>query len=141
MAAIRIREGGAIPHKPVAALFDVLGRAEETARLDGRLADLLNHSTYVVEARDGPTIVGAARVLSDRVAVSLLDCVGVHPDYPHHGIGGEPLRRCLARFGHTTIVLLLDDPGAAACYERRGFQATGGALLRPGVPLAGRDAA
>jgi hypothetical protein len=68
----------------VAALFAALGRAEETARLDGRHADLLNHSTYAVSAWDGPTLVGAARVRSD---------------YQHHGIGGELLRRAPGRPG------------------------------------------
>lgn len=141
MAEVTIREGGAIPHKQVVALFTALGRAEEVARLDGRLADLLNHSTYVVSAWDGAVLVGAARVLSDRVAVSLLDHVGVHPAYQHHGIGGELLRRCLARFGHTTIVLLLDDPADTAFYQHRGFQLTASALLRPAALPTGQDTA
>src|SRR4051794_11015074 len=128
MAEVTIREGGAIPYKQIADLFTAPGRAEEVARLDGRLADGLHNSTYVVSAWDGATLVGAARVVSDRVAVSLIQHVGVHPAYQHHGIGGELLRRCLARFGHTTIVALLDDPADAAFYQHRGFGASAQAM-------------
>ena len=131
MAQVTIREGGAIPHKQVAALFAALGRGEEVARLDGRLADLLHHSTFVVSAWDGAALVGAARVVSDRVAVSLIHNVGVHPAYQHHGIGGELLRRCLARFGHTTIVALLDDPADAGFYAHFNFHPGAHALVRP----------
>ena len=131
MAAIAFREGGAIPHKQVAALFAALGRADEVARLDGRLAELLHNSTYVVSAWDGATLVGAARVVSDRVAASVVQHVGVRPDYQHHGIGGELLRRCLARFGHTAILVLLDNPGDAGFYAHFGFQSTGLAMVRP----------
>lgn len=130
MAEVTIREGGAIPHKQAAALLVALGRAAEVARLDGRLADLLNNSTYVVSAWDGATLVGAARVVSDGVAVALLQHVGVHPDYQHHGLGGELLRRCLARYGHTAIVALLDDPVDAGFYARFGFRAADRAMVR-----------
>lgn len=141
MAEVTIREGGAIPHKQVAALFLALGRSEEVARLDTRLADLLNQSTFLVTAWDGSVLVGAARILSDRVAVSLLDHVGVHPDYQHHGIGGELLRRCLACFGHTTIVALLDDPSEEGFFAHFGFQPTGSTMLRAAASPEARNAA
>ena len=136
MAGVTIREGGAIPHKQVAALLVALGRAEEVARLGGRLADLLNNSTWVVSAWDGAVLVGAARVVSDRVAVSLLQHVGVRPAYQHHGIGGELLRRCLARYGHTTIIVLPDDPADAGFYARFGFRPTGRVMVREAGSLA-----
>ena len=104
MAGVTIREGGAIPHKQVTALLVAPGRGALVARLDGQLADVLHNSTYVVSAWDGATLVGAARVVSDRVAVTILQHVGVHPDYQHHGLGGELLGRCLARSGHATII-------------------------------------
>jgi N-acetylglutamate synthase-like GNAT family acetyltransferase len=134
MAAVTFREGGAIPHKQIAALFTALGRGDEVARLDGRLTELLHHSTFVVSAWDGAMLVGAARVVSDRVAVSLVQNVGVHPAYQHHGIGGELLRRCLARFGHTELVVLLDKPADAGFYAHFGFRHAGHAMTRPPDP-------
>lgn len=134
MAGVTIREGGAIPRKQVADLLVALGRAEQVARLDGRLADLLNNSTYVVSAWDGAALVGAARVISDEVAVSLLQHVGVRPDYRRRGVGGALLGRCLARFGHTRIVALTDDPADAGFYARFGFRPTDRGMLRDADP-------
>jgi N-acetylglutamate synthase-like GNAT family acetyltransferase len=134
MAEVTIREGGAIPHKQVAALLVALGRAEQVARLDGRLADLLNNSTYVVSAWDGAELVGAARVISDEVAITILQHVGVHPAYQHHGLGGALLRRCLARYGHTAITALVDDPADAGFYARFGFRSTDRAMVRDAEP-------
>ena len=71
MGAVTIREGGAIPQKQVATLLLALGRDAQVARLDGRLADVLNNSTFVVSAWDGAALVGAARVISDGIAVAL----------------------------------------------------------------------
>lgn len=134
MAGVTIREGGAIPRKQVADLLVALGRGEQVARLDGRLADLLNNSTYVVSAWDGAALVGAARVISDEVAVSLLQHVGVRPDYRRRGVGGALLGRCLARFGHTRIVALTDDPADAGFYARFGFRPTDRGMLRDADP-------
>ena len=134
MAGVTIRKGGAIPHKQVAELLIALRRAEQVARLDGRLADLLRNSTYVVSAWDGATLVGAARVVSDRVAVTILQHVGVHPAYRHHGLGGALLGRCLARFGHTAITALVDDPADAGFYAHFGFRATARAMVRAADP-------
>jgi ribosomal protein S18 acetylase RimI-like enzyme len=107
-----------------------LGRAEQVARLDGRLAELLHNSTYVVSAWDGATLVGAARVVSDQIALSLVQHIGVHPDYRRRGIGSELLRRCLARFGHTMIVVLADDPADAGFYAHLGFRPTDRGMVR-----------
>ncbi len=134
MAEVMFREGGAMPLKQVVALFAALGRGDEVARLDGKLADLLHNSTFVVSAWDGATLVGAARVVSDRVAASLVQNVGVHPAYRHHGIGSELLRRCLARFSHTAILVLLDDPAEGGFYARFGFLPSAQAMVRPADP-------
>ncbi len=113
MAGVVIREGGAIPHKQIAALYAALGRQEEDARLDGRLAELLVNAAFVVSAWDEAHLVGAARVVSDRVAVALLQQVGVHPDYREPGIGDEVVARYLARFPGLQFVVLLDAPADA----------------------------
>lgn len=134
MAEVTIREGGAIPHKQAAALLLALGRGEQVARLDGRLAEVLHNSTFVVSAWDGAVLVGAARVISDQVAVALVQHLGVHPAYQRHGVGGDLLRRCLARYGHTTLVALVDDPTDAGFYARFGFRPTGLAMVRDAAP-------
>jgi ribosomal protein S18 acetylase RimI-like enzyme len=56
--------------------------------------------------------------------------LGVRPDYQGRGIGGDLLRRCLDRYGHATLVALVDDPADAGFYARFGFRTTGLAMIR-----------
>lgn len=127
MAHIDLREGGAIPEKQVKELFAALGWHQ----FDGLLPDLLLNSTYVVSAWDGARLVGMARVVSDRVSVSTLQQVGVHPDYQRQGLGSELVRRCMARFGHTQFLLTIDDESNVTFYARFGFAMTDAAMIRP----------
>jgi ribosomal protein S18 acetylase RimI-like enzyme len=127
MAQIDLREGGAIPEKQVKELFAALGWTE----FDGLLPDLLLNSTYVVSAWDGARLVGMARVVSDRVYISTLQQVGVHPDYQQQGLGSELVRRCMAQFAHTQFLLTYDDRSQIAFYARFGFTETANAMIRP----------
>ena len=127
MAHIDLRDGGAIPEKQVKELFAALG----WTGFDGLLPDLLLNSTYVVSAWDGARLVGMARVVSDRVSVSTLQQVGVHPDYQRQGLGSELVRRCMARFGHTEFLLTIDDESNVTFYSRFGFTKTAAAMIRP----------
>ncbi len=127
MAQIDLRDGGAIPEKQVKELFAALGWTE----FDGLLPDLLLNSTYVVSAWDAARLVGMARVVSDRVYVSTLHQVGVHPDYQRRGLGSELVRRCVAQFAHTQFLLTIDDESNVTFYSRFGFSMTGAAMSRP----------
>ena len=127
MAQIDIRDGGAIPEKQAKALFAALGWTE----FEGLLPELLLNSTYVVSAWDGARLVGIARVVSDRVYVSTLQQVGVHPDYQRRGLGSELVRRCMAQFARTQFLLTIDDASNATFYSRFGFTMTGAAMIRP----------
>ena len=126
MAQIDIREGGAIPEKQVKELFAALGWGE----FDGLLPELLLNSTYVVSAWDGARLVGMARVVSDRVLISTLQQVGVHPDYQRRGLGSELVRRCVAQFAHTQFILTFDDESQVTFYDRFGFTKTPDAMIR-----------
>lgn len=114
----------------MAALLLALGREAEVARLDGRLADVLHHSTFVVSAWDGAILVGAARVISDGIALALVQHLGVRPAYQGRSIGGDLLRRCLTRYGHTMLVALVDDPADAGFYAHFGFRTTKLAMVK-----------
>lgn len=127
MAQIDLREGGAIPEKQVKELFAALG----WTAFDGLLPDLLLNSTYVVSAWDGARLVGMARVVSDRVYISTLQQVGVHPDYQQQGLGSELVRRCMAQFAHTQFLLTYDDRSQIPFYARFGFTETANAMIRP----------
>ena len=126
MAQIDLREGGAIPEKQVKELFAALGWTE----FDGLFPELLLNSTYVVSAWDGARLVGMARVVSDRVYVSTLQQVGVHPDYQRQGLGSELVRRCVAQFARTQFLLTIDDESNVTFYSRFGFTKTTDAMIR-----------
>ncbi len=127
MAQVDIRDGAAIPEKQLRELFAALG----WDHLVGLLPDLLLNSTYVVSAWDGARLVGLSRVVSDRVFVSTLQQVGVHPDYQRQGLGSELVQRCVTRFGKTNFILTTDDPTNETFYSRFGFRVTGNAMIRP----------
>ena len=127
MAQVDIREGGAIPEKQLRELFSVL----DWDHLIGLLPDLLLNSTFVVSAWDGARLVGLSRVVSDRVYISTLQQVGVHPDYQRQGLGAELVRRCIERFAKTNIILTTDDPTNETFYALFGFRAAGNAMVRP----------
>ncbi|HEY8596866.1 MAG TPA: GNAT family N-acetyltransferase [Thermomicrobiales bacterium] len=128
MAQVDIREGGAIPEKQLRELFAALGWDD----LIGLLPDLLLNSTFVVSAWDGARLVGLSRVVSDRVYISTLQQVGVHPDYQRQGLGSDLVRRCIARFATTRFILTTDDASNETFYARFGFEAIGNAMVRPG---------
>ncbi len=128
MAQVDIREGGAIPEKQLRELFAALGWDD----LVGLLPDLLLNSTFVVSAWDGARLVGLSRVVSDRVYISTLQQVGVHPDYQRQGLGTELVRRCIAPFAKTRFILTTDDASNETFYGRFGFQAVGNAMVRRG---------
>jgi GNAT superfamily N-acetyltransferase len=130
MAPVEIREGGAIPEKQVRELFDALG----WSHYNDLLPDLLLNSTYVVSAWDEARLVGLARVVSDRVYISMLHQVGVHPAYQRQGLGTELVRRCVERFGQTHILLTTDDPSNETFYARFGFVTAPNAMCRPAEP-------
>jgi GNAT superfamily N-acetyltransferase len=124
---IDLRDGGAIPEKQVNELFAALG----WTAFVGLLPDLLLNSTYVVSAWDGARLVGMARVVSDRVYISTLQQVGVHPDYQRQGLGSELVRRCVAQFAHTQFLLNYDHESQVSFYARFGFTKTSNAMIRP----------
>ena len=127
MTQIDLRDGGAIPEKQVNELFAALG----WTAFVGLLPDLLLNSTYVVSAWDGARLVGMARVVSDRVYISTLQQVGVHPDYQRQGLGSELVRRCVAQFAHTQFLLTYDHESQVSFYTRFGFTKTSNAMIRP----------
>ena len=73
----------------LARVLDLYGAVGWTvyANDPGTLALALAGSTSVVVARDGQSIVGLARVVSDRATICYLQDVLVHPARQREGIG------------------------------------------------------
>lgn len=126
MGRVDYRDGGAIPDKQLLELFAALG----WTHLNDLLPQLLLNSTYVASAWDGARLVGLSRVVSDRVYISMLLQVGVHPDYQRHGLGTELVRRCIEHYPKTNFILTTDDTSNETFYQRFGFQSIGSAMIR-----------
>jgi len=96
----------------------------------GTLALALAGSTTVVVARRGETIVGLARVISDRASICYLQDVLVHPAEQRSGIGRALVELALAPYAHVRQKVLLTDaePAQRAFYESLGYALVEGDL-------------
>jgi GNAT superfamily N-acetyltransferase len=79
------------------------------------------NATLVVSAWDEERLIGAVRVISDRVFRSIVYDLIVDPSYQKHGIGRELVRRCIQHFPNSEW-LVQTTPQTAGYYERIGFQ-------------------
>lgn len=94
----------------------------------GQVERGLAHTTFLVAARDGETVVGMGRVLFDFGYTAYLGDVIVRPEYQGKGIGTEIVNRLLARTmeaaedGDKIMFILGAAKGKEAFYEKFGFR-------------------
>lgn len=96
---------------------------------------LLRGSGAVVLARDGELdqdgpVVGFITAITDGVLAAYIPLLEVLPDYQQQGIGGELVRRMLARLSDYYMVDLLCDTELQPYYERFGMRRATGMLAR-----------
>jgi GNAT superfamily N-acetyltransferase len=114
----------------------------------GMLWAAIAGSSTVVAAREGETLVGLARVISDNASICYLQDILVHPAHHRTGVGRALVVEALAPYTHVRQKVLLtdDEPRQKAFYESLGYtqstEYTGGTLrglraVRRG-PRAGR---
>jgi GNAT superfamily N-acetyltransferase len=97
----------------LARLFEQAGWHDRTHDL-GRLARVVQGSTFVATAWDDGRLVGFARAISDGVSDALLSTITVLEGYRRKGIGRELLRRIL--HGHDEIAFVLQAPAELASF-------------------------
>ena len=83
----------------------------------------LNGSSRVVAARDGGTLVGLARVVSDNASICYLQDILVHPAHQRTGVGRALAVEALAPYAHVRQKVLItdDEPHQKAFYESLGY--------------------
>lgn len=79
------------------------------------------NSTMVISAWDSERLVGAIRVLSDKVIRSVIYDLVVDPEYQNKGIGKELVRRCIDHYPDTEW-LVQTEKHIASFYEKMGFK-------------------
>jgi len=79
------------------------------------------NSTLVVSAWDNERLVGAVRVLSDKVIRSVIYDLVVDPEYQGQGIGKELVKRCIRHYPYTEWLVQTTE-NIAGYYEKMGFK-------------------
>lgn len=119
-----VRVAAAVPEDLDQALdlYRAVGWSAYTSKPE-TLRIALQGSSCVMVARDGATLVGLARVISDGASIAYLQDVLVHPDYRRRGIGAALVRAALAPYEAVRQKVLLtdDEPAQQAFYERLGY--------------------
>ena len=82
------------------------------------------NSTLVISAWDKQRLVGAVRVLSDKMFRSVIYDLLVLPEYQNQGIGKELVQRCIAHYPKSEW-LVGTEKHIAGYYEKLGFNRIG----------------
>lgn len=86
------------------------------------LRTVFSNSLYREFAREGGRLVAAGRALSDGIDCAYLGDIVVLPSHQGQGLGGQVVRRLLARVRDHRKILLYAVPGKEPIYRKYGFE-------------------
>jgi predicted N-acetyltransferase YhbS len=98
-----------------------------------RIARMLQQADLVVSAREGETLVGVARALTDFSYCCYLSDIAVRHEYQRRGIGMAMINLVRERIGEESMLLLLSAPEAMDYYPRLGFRSVANAFVIPRI--------
>lgn len=106
-------------------LFYSVGWTEPKSTMDPKKLKYFNlpfiNSTLVISAWENDRLVGAVRVLSDKVIRSVIYDLLIDPEYQNKGIGKELIKRCIEHFPNTEW-LVQTEKHISGYYEKLGFK-------------------
>ena len=127
---VELRVDAEIPVEALMALLRAAGLGGRARTDPERLERVVRGSTSTVSAWDGDRLVGFARILSDEASNAYVSTVAVDPSWQDRGLGSRIMRRLME--GREEVKLVLEArAGAAAFYERLGFEPARDAMVRP----------
>lgn len=93
---------------------------------------VLNNSDAIFLAfdTDKQKVVGFITALTDHIQAVFIPLLEVLPDYQHQGIGGELVKRMLAKFSHLPAIDLMCSPEVQSFYKRFGMMPSVGMIIR-----------
>jgi spermidine synthase len=108
----------------IVALYRAMGWWGDGPDDLGSVARLVGGSHAFLAALDAGAVIGVGRALSDRESDAYIQDVAVRTDRRRQGIGGEIVRRLVARLEDDGIgwIGLVAEPGATHLYQRQGFE-------------------
>jgi GNAT superfamily N-acetyltransferase len=106
--------------------IDLLERSTLAARrpVDDRecIAGMLAHADLLVTARDGPTLVGVARSVTDFHYACYLSDLAVAETHQRQGIGRRLIEETRRALAPRCKIILLAAPAAVGYYAPLGFE-------------------
>lgn len=103
----------------------------ESASDPQRLHQAMLKSSTIVTAWHQNRLVGLVRSMDDGVWSANIDCLVVHSEYQHQGIGSLILRELLNNLKNIRYINVSPDHiSAVPFYKKAGFSETSGTLLQ-----------
>lgn len=91
---------------------------------------ILEGSAFVVLALEGGRVIGFVSAISDGVLSAYISLLEVLPDYQGRGVGRELMTHMKALLEGLYMIDVLCDDDVLPFYEKLGFKAAGGAMIR-----------
>ena len=86
------------------------------------------NSTLVISAWENERLIGAVRVLSDKMFRSIIYDLLVLPEFQNKGIGKELLKRCIEHFPNSEWLVQTTEE-ISSYYEKNGFKVNNDVFL------------
>lgn len=112
-----------LPSEQLRRLFMLVGWSDglETSDQKKHFNIPFINSTLVISAWEDDHLIGAVRVLSDKIFRSVIYDLVVEPGFQSHGIGRELLKRCIEHFPDSEWLVGTTEK-VSSYYERMGFR-------------------
>ena len=101
---------------------------------------ILKGSAFVVLALEGGRVIGFVSAISDGVLSAYISLLEVLPERQGRGVGRELMQHMNALLEALYMIDVLCDEDVLSFYEKLGFQAAGGAMIRRYQHQSGRPA-
>lgn len=126
---LEVREGDCLEPVALQRLLNYAPWARDRSPEGIRL--MLENTDYHFSVWDGASLIGFARVLTDRVYRATLWDVVIHPDYQNRGAGEELMKRILSHPVLSTVERFwLNTRDKFGFYEKFGFVRSDQAMIR-----------
>ena len=91
---------------------------------------ILEGSAHIVLALEGDRVIGFVTAISDGVLSAYISLLEVLPDHQRRGVGRELMQRIDALLEGLYMIDVLCDDDVLSFYQKLGFKAAGGAMIR-----------
>lgn len=119
-----------LPSEQLHRLFMSVGWSDgsETSDMIKNYNIPFSNSTLVISAWENERLIGAVRVLSDKMFRSIIYDLLVLPEYQNKGIGKELLKRCIEHFPNSEWLVQTTEI-ISSYYEKNGFKVNNDVFL------------